>query len=330
MKLFLTHKSALEYWRLHGLAQDGLKNRQRRTTVPSDPPDSSTLRDVKTWGLSLPLDITVGTMDARRISRSIHSHLLGGSLPEGCIVYVGDGLFVSSPELCFFQMATELPIVKLIELGFELCGSYSLPAPGITGTDPSIAKGFYNRPPLTSIRKLTTFLDQMVGMKGRKRALQASQFIADNSASPMETVLVMLLSLPNRLGGYHLPKPELNAHVVPAKSARHLTRKAYYSLDLFWPDVNVTAEYDSDMFHTGAERIAKDSKRRNDLASIGIEVITITSQQIRNPMEFEKSVKQLASSMGKRLRNNEDTGFLKAQRDLRGLLFASNRGAVHN
>ena len=88
---------------------------------------------------------------------------------------------------------------------------------------------------------------------------------------------------------------------------------------------NKSKEYDSDFYHTGANRIAADSKRRLDLAALGINVITVTGGQIRNVSEFENLARLITKTLGKRLRYKMPE-FLKAQRELRGLLLwvASN------
>jgi len=250
---------------------------------------------------------------------------------------------VSSPQLCFFQMAAELSLVKLIELGCELCGAYSLPAIsghgngdvsgrekadggrentqgqeyGQTSDDASIT--LYGLPQLTNTKALKALTARMAGVYGQKNAARALRYIADGSASPMETILFLFLTLPHKIGGYGLPIPELNMRIDLGKLTRQgLQRadKAHYKCDLFWPDANVAIEYDSDQYHTGADRIANDSKRRFDLDALGIDVITVTKSQIRNAEEFDDMGKRIAKKLGKRLRyTNPD--FLKARRELR-------------
>jgi len=290
---------------------------------PPEPPDASELVHIYAQGLTLPLDVAVKVPNARRASKIARPHVISSNISEGCFLDAGNGLFVSSPELCFIQMARELSLIKLIELGFELCGSYSLPvlSAGVAESG-DLGNALKKHPPLTNHRKLTAFTARNRGERGAGRAARALRYIADGSASPMETILVMLLTLPYKLGGYCLPMPEMNARIRPAKSAKKSASKSYYSCDLFWPDLNVAAEYDSDAHHTGAERIASDSKRRNTLASIGIVVITVTKQQIKSVVETEKAASLLASNMGKRLRNNENPKFLGARHELRRLLFS--------
>ncbi|MCL2826695.1 MAG: endonuclease domain-containing protein, partial [Eggerthellaceae bacterium] len=233
-----------------------------------------------------------------------------------------DGLSVASPELCFLQMAKEMPFVELIELGFELCGLYSLPKTEREDTKPgTVNKGFKELKPRTDVKRLSAFLGRISGMRGQRPASRAVEYILDGSASPMETKLTMLLSLPYRLGGYNLPMPELNDNIDPSKRARRSASQSSFACDLCWPEANLVAEYDSDMFHEGPRRISKDSKRRNTLIATGLQVITITKDEVYVINEFEKLAELLAVNLGVRLRYNEYPKFSAKRLELRKALF---------
>ena len=329
MSIFITHKSALEYWRSHGMAQVDYKRRQRYRVPPSNSPDISRVKLLNAQGISYPVNTMVSVPDAKRRSRFVESHVMCEALPEGCIIDVGDGLLVSSPEFCFFQMAQRLSFVELVQLGLELCGSYSLLVNGAVYKDPGIVeRGFIDRPALTSQAKLSNFLAHMEGLLGQRRLSRPLRYIRDNSASPMETTLFLLLTLPYKYGGYGFSMPELNAIIKPAKSAKKISSKQSFRCDLFWPEFDVAVEYDSDKHHSGPEQITQDSMKRNSLIAIGVTVITVTNRQIRNTIEFEKIVKQLAINLGRRLRHNENPRFTKVHHQLRiqlGLKIASQK-----
>lgn len=70
----------------------------------------------------------------------------------------------------------------------------------------------------------------------------------------------------------------------------------------FWPDAKLALEYDSDMFHTGAEKINRDSARRSSLEAQGIHVVSVTSRQVNNPAELDKLARIVSGKLGKRLR----------------------------
>ena len=226
---------------------------------------------------------------------------------------IGKRLMVSSPEFCFLQMAEILSLTELIELGYELCGVYSLP----NHADQKVPKrGFYNREQLASTKNLELLLDSMPGVKGHRKAVRALRYLQDGSASPMETKLAMFLTLPYQLGGFGFVMPELNYRIDLTKNARKYFSKDYYVCDLFWPDERIAVEYDSDQYHTGADRIANDSRRRNALTAIGIRVVSVTKQQLFNRGELEEVARTISSHMGRRLFSKK-SNFAAAHLELR-------------
>lgn len=320
MEVFISHASALQYWRLHGKTKGDKRQLISRRRPPTNQQDVFAVHNGHICGLSLPIDTIVSTKEARRWSQVVRPHVFSAVIPDYSLLSIGNGILVSSPEFCFFQLADKLPLIKLIELGFELCGTYSLPEMGSQGEHSvTIKEGKYGVAPLTSTKKLSTFVTHMAGVRGRNKALRALKYITDGSASPMETKLTMLLTLPYMLGGYGFPMPKLNSRVEPAGSAKRATNKSYYSCDLFWADLNLAVEYDSDTYHTGSERIDSDSRRRNTLLSVGVTVIAVTSKQIYSLADFEKAARLIAINMGRRLQY-KNPGFTTAQLELRRTL----------
>ena len=266
---------------------------------------------------------------ARRPSKAVAPHVCSKPLPDGAFVDAGDGLYVSSPEFCFFQMADVYPLGRLIAMGTELCGSYSLWGKDAAGKKQGVSIGtdrgtdyqaMYDLPTLTSKRKLKAFVDRMGGWPGYIQAIKALRYIADDSASPMETILCILLTLPYRYGGYGLPMPELNGLIYPGKGVKKFSGRAFYRGDLLWRKAGVVAEYNSDLEHTGPERIAKDAIRQSDLNLCGIYEIPVTNEQIKKEDLLDKVARQLAKRIGRTLRY-KNPGFSKARRELRSVLF---------
>ncbi|MCL2632564.1 MAG: hypothetical protein FWD45_05725 [Coriobacteriia bacterium] len=318
---FLSHQTAIQFWRIHAESKKPFAYSQCFRKLPDSKPDTPSsqvgdgdpvnmLQHESLKGLTAPFHIMVGSKSARQKSRSevqalLHYHVHSGSTPRGSFLYADNQqsvLTVSSPEFCFFQMASEMSLIELIEFGYELCGTYSLAA--------------FDCVPLTSLKQLQTFVSRMKGEKGYKKATRALRFITDGSASPMETKLTLLLTLPNALGGYNLPIPELNSRIAQTKTAARIADRSYYSCDLFWADAGLAVEYDSDSFHTGAERIARDASRRNALAAIGVQVITVTNRQLRDVEQFERIVIQIAKNTKHRL-SHDKPEFKACRRDLR-------------
>ena len=208
---------------------------------------------------------------------------------------INDSLLVESPELCLARAANDksIPFVKIVELGCELCGTYQFdayPAPHLR-----------KRNPLATLQSIEAFLGNSSEIYGSKRLRNALKYILENSASPMETALALHLSLPQRLGGTGLGAPILNQRISLSKKDLAIANKSYYICDLFWPS-RLIVEYDSNAWHTGAERIESDAKRRNALEAKGFRVVTVTKNQLASADEMAKIEQTLFRHLGKRQR----------------------------
>jgi len=226
-------------------------------------------------------------------------HISSGRLPYGSFIQVEPGLSVSSPELCFVQMASELPLVELMMLGYEFCGNYRLDKVS------SPEEGFRKDRPLTSAATLDAFVAKATGLKGCKNARKALRFITDASASPMETALTLLLCLPYRLGGYGFPMPRLNWRIevnIPTRNIPGTSGRTKFYGDLYWPAEQVDVEYDSDAHHSKSEQTEYDTRRRNALQSAGVVVFSVTRKQIMDTRKTRELAEELSRSLEKRLR----------------------------
>jgi len=316
----ISHRSALEFWRKASaravLTKKLPRVDARPIELPTEPLDAGTLHDENYYGLTLPLEILVGSSNARKVNRNLICHTYKWRDNEENFVRVSPGLAVCSPELCFVQLANRLSLIELIEIGYELCGGYRLDKL----QNPS--RGFRDDFPLTSVADLSAFIDRATRHKGLVGAARATQFILDNSKSPRETTLAMLLTLPYRLGGYGFEKPRLNYRIDVSGEFGKKAGKQYFC-DLFWPEARLAVEYDSDAYHALPERIAEDAIRKNDLTSVGITVYTMTNRQVTNSIQLQKLAKQLSRKLDKRLKLKKPE-FDTRHNELRQLLLFNN------
>jgi hypothetical protein len=210
-------------------------------------------------------------------------------------------------------MASEVSLIDLVRLGYEFCGSYRL-YNEYTHDNTDLDRGFRRDIPLTKVTKLCSYTTKAVGLKGRTNAMKVLNFIVNGSASPMETILTMLLTLPYRLGGYGFPKPILNYPIEVTAKVKNSENNSTFYCDLYWPDNKVAVEYDSDKYHTGSYRIGKDAIRRNALTSSGITVITVSRRQITESARLRELAEVLSKLLGKRLKYSlKDFTFLQAK-----------------
>lgn len=199
-----------------------------------------------------------------------------------------------SPEARFLFASCELDLLELVMLGYEFCGSYA--------SSPEDPRGFVNRDPLTTVAKLQSAIARAEGQRGVKQARRALSCVKPHSASPGETGMAMLLSMPHMLGGLNLKGSYLNYEIRLGKRARAMFGKKSFRCDMYWPDHKLAVEYDSDLCHTGSDRIANDSKRRNALLFMGNTVITITRKQVNSFPEMNKTARIIADHLSMRLR----------------------------
>lgn len=321
MAVFIGYESAYEFWRraddARGSVLQCARARSSRRPRAVDMARKTTRAEIDDvlcrGGFDAPLHIMASSPEARCRCENARSHVCPAAYPKESFVVVEEGVAVASPALSFLQMAESLSIEALAVAGMELCGRYAVDREGV----------IVSRHPLTSVSYLKRFVDRAQGMRGVKKARRALRFVMDDSASPMETSLALLLSMPRLLGGYGLPQPVMNARIDAVESAESMAvlrgEPRFFRGDLCWPRAKLCVEYDSDAYHTGSERIAHDSWRRTELHLAGFTVVTITKKQLYDVFLLDRVVRLLAKQLGVRVRG-EDVLFADRQRRLREAL----------
>ena len=230
--IFVGFSSALDYWRAQSacVAQGSSPRVDRVPLTRAIPKPGVTLSserfaefDHSQWGMVAPIEVVVADFEARRrvagtIQRVWHAP---GS---GAFYKIAKGVYVSSPEALFAQMATRLSQVDLVLLGYELCGAYSLAR--------QTERGFVDRAPLATVDSLSRFIDRIPSEYGMKKARRALRFVANGSASPMETNVAMLLCLPTVVGGFGFELPQMNYRIEIASPAARTIKTKSLRLDL--------------------------------------------------------------------------------------------------
>ncbi len=309
MALCLCGISAVEFLRDAGAEACAFQPASNQKPAPPRAKELRAFQQGALACLSAPIHLLVLDAADRRSVKRAKCHVLMPDVAAGRLLLVDDdGLLATSADLSFLLCAAELSIIRLMELGFELCGTYGLASPN--------AHGFIKRDPLTSTREMGRLLESAPPMRGVRQAKRALGFVIEGSASPMETIVVLLLCLPPRMGGYGLPKPLLNCRVDVRKGARRTSQKGHFVCDALWPAAATALEYDSDLWHTGSSKIADDAARRNALSSLGCTVITLTRMQVLDCDGFDRAARALAIRLGKRLHVGE-RGWIAARANLR-------------
>lgn len=248
------------------------------------------------------VEYTVFEQAKRTNHKGYVTHSCGQSLPKGAIIRHKDYL-IASPELVFLELANTLDFHRLVLLGLQMCSHE------VGNESESI----------TTKRKLETFINKTTGFNGNPNAVRALNHIADGSSSILESIIYMLLTLPNKHGGYGLTGACFNHEVLLRKEAAKRLKQQKCYIDFYYPKVKIAIEYDSLKYHRNATSQGKDQLRATALSRQGIRVFSLKPIQLYNRDSFEEFVQNLALRLGKRIRIRSKN-FESNHRKLRKLL----------
>lgn len=150
--------------------------------------------------------------------------------------------------------------------------------------------------PVCRLDELIKCAEELKGMRGRRQALQALQYVREGCRSPMEAILYMFLRLPNFMGGCNFKSVVFNTRIVTQNGNK------YRFADLLIPDINLDIEFDSYEYHNNHETFAEDSIRAMELEEQGYQVISVKSEQLLQLRHYRTLVQNIARRLGKRIR----------------------------
>lgn len=291
--------------------------------------------DLRSYGVTrTPVDLLVPKASQRSRGASASFHVWKGNVPTQALIRVEESLFVSTPPFILLQMAgwhskvspvseaftQELQaereahamaniegtvpyddpfawnrssrLVSLVLVAMELMGTYRLAAPG--------GETRYQQKALLTATEMGRLLAGVPRAYGKNRIEAALDLALPHSASPMETALALMLSLPEAYGGYGLPQPQLNRACPVGNHERLWDGGPTITPDLLWEDANLVIEYDSDGMHgsLGAHKLARDATRANVLSAMGYTVLRMTTLNIQSLAEVERIATQVAERLG--------------------------------
>ena len=198
-------------------------------------------RDVWGWpqpSKLLPLHVLVPAPANRVRMTTVRLHECRRPLPPNAIIYLDALASVVSPEMLFFQMASELSLPAAVMLGYELCGHYSRDV-----ENPLYGDVTMDIAPVTSVERIGDFIRGMKGFRGVRRARDVLQYVCDNALSAPESVLATMGTLPAIESAYGLGRVTLNDRVNVANEDELKARRNRYP-DLLFSFAPVGINYD--------------------------------------------------------------------------------------
>ena len=270
------------------------------------------------YGLALPLSVMACKSTLRCQTDEMHCYIRSKNLPERSFLKLDEVVYISSPELCITQVAPSLSLERLIETINNLCAIYV--------QNPAATFFQSSRAPLTSVKAISSFVKKSPKLKGARKVQQALQYALDCSNSPMESKLAVLCTLPLSLGGYALPKPQLNGEVHLSAQAEALYHMKSVRCDFVWYEQKIILEYDSNLSHLDPKQHAFDKQRRNALEMSGYKVISITAKDIQNYTAVDKTFRMIRKELGLRAdKKTLEKYFSKRYDTVISLLFSNKR-----
>ena len=293
--------SALEFW-LSGVADSSahlLAVKKKRVSLPDD-------YDLSHWkkhyqilstelGLSFPVHAMANRISDRGSGSFLHACVKSKHLPEQAFIQLNNSIYISSPELCFVQMAEILPFAKLVEIANNLCAIYSI--------DQQASYGLPEREQIISIADITDFLQRAKGLYGIKKARRAILYATERSRSPVESQMAALAVIPFSQGGFCFPRPEMNLDISLTDHAAMLFKRDSCNCDMVWMDQKVVVEYDSNLSHLTADQHAYDKGKANALHMSGYKTFFATQRNIQSFKDIEEMFRTIREMLGLRPEN---------------------------
>lgn len=288
-RLYLGGLSALECWTAAALGLAPWPRRSRTTTFGNcacTDSDVFSREPGRAGAATVPYYVVVSQRGRNAHSRMCTRKRMNEPFPAGSFFDCGNGVLIASPELCMIHYAEQASLWQTTLLCCELFGRYA-----ITPADRKLIV----RPALSSTEALSAYCARMSRMPGVKNASRAAKLAVDNSYSPMESKLALLLSAPGSRGCFGLPRPTLNKEILVHDAA--LGREVIRKPDLLWEGRRIALEYESSEHHEGETNIDRDSRRRNALVHQGLTLYTATAAQVYDQGSMKALVRTIALSL---------------------------------
>ena len=225
-------------------------------------PTFSHITALRYQGVQVPEDCTLRSdvlhlsFDRKKDRRHPHgtqSHYWSGNFEV--TLDSGGGYFVTNPAMTWAQMAAHVNVESLAVI-----------AGSLTCRNPERK--------LMTLDDLARYVAVNRRFYGRKRCMEILPYLMENSDSPPESVLVVLVM---RAG---FGRPETNFRIdMPAGG--------YRLADIAYPDLQLAIEYQG-AYHADLLQMRADAGRWNQLRLLGWEIVFVTADDLRTSAARQK------------------------------------------
>lgn len=283
------------------------------------------------------LDLFVAGGNNRRPDGRLLQRTITAPLPQGAIMHIEADIYVTSPAMTAMLCSKNESVAKTLMLLMELLGTYSLPpeatypiayddtwpkANGFEAMDGLDCQGdqptpekqaetryeqaHYKCEPATTIEELEA-VARFAKSSSYASFRTAVKLARAGSASPAESLMFAVLGAPMRFGGFgccSLPMGGLllNYRVDFDTLAVNMSSGIPYAIcDLYCPAAGVDNEYNGIGHELQNARI-HDGNRNNGLKAMGIHVLVINRDQMKDLVALEAFAQTMHRLAGVRFR----------------------------
>lgn len=308
--------------------------------VPNkDAIDFAALAILDAWSEDDPnrLDLFVAGGNNRRPDERLLQHTITAPLPESAIMHIEADIYATSPAMTAMLCSKNESVAKTLMLLMELLGTYSLPpeatysiayddiwpkSDGYAATGHLDCRGdqsateqqnetryeqaHYKCEPATTIEELKA-VAQLAKSSSYASFRAAVKLARAGSASPAESLMFAVLGAPMRFGGFgccSLPMGGLllNYRIDFDTLAVNMSSGIPYAIcDLYCPAAGIDNEYNGIGHELQNARI-HDGSRNNGLKAMGIHVLVINRDQMKDLVALEAFAQTMHRLAGVRFR----------------------------
>lgn len=267
-----------------------------------------------------PIDVVVNRLSVPHSSEIVRSRRWTAEIPPGETLPITDDIRITSPAFTLYQLASHLPLMRVVLLASELCGQFSVYMPPtpiasllerlhregynlrVDGWSPGFQQngrlsGTWQHEPYTDPGELIALANKSDAPRGRGRLIEAAGLVNPNAASPFEVRAGLLLGLSRKRGGEGYKGLVHNEKVVLTRDARLLAQRECCYCDIFFSQ-GLDIECQSRVHHDNARSFLSDSDRSAALDAMGITVYQATYPQIKERGRFEVLSRTVAGHLG--------------------------------
>ena len=264
------------------------------------------------------LDLLVSDRAHRTAKPEIICHVFSSPLPSNAIWHIRDNLYCTSPAFTALLYCRGRSLAECIVLLMELLGTYTLPESATMPIswggrwpdnidEAAVQQKHLNRiEPAVTMKELKA-LAKWATSSSDRTFRTAVDLALPGSASPGETVMCGMFAPPLRCGGFGLANLSnegmlLNHRIDFTHDAALMASGIPYAVaDAYIPAAKTDLEYNG-FDHELENYRVHDGHRNNGLKGMGIKVVAINREQMRDIPALEAIAKSIYKDAGKRFR----------------------------